>query len=218
MFDSAFLAATAVTFEQMVIDAGYGLVNPARLVNLVSRQTIDPAVDTNPLQQIDMFAETDRITGAKGPFVLTDEPRWVRGQNISSSVAFAFLATWFEWDDQGVFAADPSDVALINRVLAQGFMKMQLTNRTIDGPVRIGSSLNPLSWGQSFSEINAAADDAMTNANRPLRYHKFSTPRLVDPQTELTPNVFLPGDLFGLATTPFFFFQVILAFAADIKG
>lgn len=222
MLDSAFVLQSSVTFENMLLEADFSLVNPPRLVHLRSRQTINIDVDTGALQQIEMFVTVDRTTGEESPFVNRAEPRFIRGQNISSSVAFAFLAQWFEWDDQQVFLSDPDDVAAVERILAEGFAQMQLTNRTIEGPVTLGPLLNRMSQGQQFSEINAAANDAMANTVRPLKYGLYATPRVVEPQTELTPDIFFNGSdfaTFGVAAgSDFKLVWEIIALIGDIKG
>jgi len=116
MLSEAFVLQSSAQFEALLIQAGYSLVNPPRLVHLRSRQTIDPSVNTSAVEEVPMYLEEDINTGDTGPFVVTKEPRFINGQNISSSVAFAFLATWYEWGAQEVFAsaAGPADVPSID--------------------------------------------------------------------------------------------------------
>ncbi len=225
MLDPDYVASSSVKFEELLAAASYNLVNPPRLVNLRSQQTWDPAAlptdGTAPVVTVQMFVEDDRITGATGPFVLTEEPRLVRNNNTSSSVALLLLATYWEWNKSAYFTqSGAADVGDVEAQLGRSVARMALTNRIMEGPHNLSEALNDFGNGTRYT-ANAAGDAVGSDGQAEKKMVQFSTPRLIEPQTQLDLTIQIPGvDMAGAqaAAGPVEFAWCIPAIAADIKG
>lgn len=200
--DNNWLADMIEVFEGITNNkeekGGYFVRNgPVRVVDLWSRILIDPAVVTTDGVVLDLFRPLTTV------FDLQAQPKFEFNQPTSNGTHLGLLTAAFDIDTSAI--ALEVEVNPIMQAMSSAFLRMELQNAIVIGPVRVGECLAG-SQAQRISEGTVAGEIAGNPYwDRPI--HSFGEPVYIEPDTTTSTTLTVEGVAIAAAASAAFEFR-----------